>query len=131
MNIGEASKASGVSSKMIRHYESIHLITQSRRTDSGYRTYSSQDVLVLKFIKSARNLGFSLEQIKHLLGLWQDPSRASADVKNLALQHIEQLNAKIAELQQMRDLLQNLTAPCPGDKQPNCPILSGLAQTPR
>ena len=95
MNIGEAAKASGVSSKMIRHYESIKLIAQSRRTDAGYRTYSKQEVLVLKFIKSARGLGFSLEQIKHLLTLWQDPTRASADVKNLALQHIEQLNTKI------------------------------------
>ncbi|GGY79369.1 Cu(I)-responsive transcriptional regulator [Cellvibrio zantedeschiae] len=127
MNIGEAAKASGVTAKMIRHYESIDLIGHSLRTESGYRTYTEKDVHVLRFIKSARSLGFSLEQIKVLLSLWQDRSRASSDVKALATEHINELNAKITELTAMRNLLETLTVSCPGDERADCPILVGLS----
>ena len=127
MNIGEAAKASGVTAKMIRHYEAIDLIGHSLRTESGYRTYTEKDVHILRFIKSARSLGFSLEQIKLLLSLWQDRSRASSDVKALATQHINALNAKIIELTRMRNLLETLTISCPGDERADCPILVGLS----
>ena len=126
MNIGEAAKTSGVTAKMIRHYESIGLIDPSSRTESGYRTYTDKDVHVLRFIKSGRSLGFSLEQIKLLLSLWQDRSRASADVKALATEHIHELDAKINELVAMRNLLETLTRSCPGDDRADCPILAGL-----
>lgn len=127
MNIGEAAKESGVTAKMIRHYESIDLIGHSVRTESGYRTYAQKDVHILRFIKSARSLGFSLEQIRILLSLWQDRARASADVKALATEHINELNAKINELTAMRNLLQTLTVSCPGDERADCPILVGLS----
>ena len=127
MNIGEAAKASGVTAKMIRHYESIDLIGHSLRTESGYRTYTEKDVHILRFIKIARSLGFSLEQIKVLLSLWQDRSRASSDVKALATQHIHELNTKINELTAMRNLLETLTVSCPGDERADCPILVGLS----
>lgn len=127
MNIGEAAKASGVTAKMIRHYEAIHLIGDSLRTEAGYRTYGDKDIHVLRFIKSARSLGFSLDQIKLLLSLWQDRSRASADVKAMATTHIDELNTKINELTAMRNLLQTLTEPCPGNERADCPILAGLA----
>lgn len=127
MNIGEAAKESGVTAKMIRHYESIDLIGHSLRTESGYRTYTEKDVHILRFIKSARSLGFSLEQIKLLLSLWQDRSRASSDVKALATQHINELNTKINELTVMRNLLETLTVACPGNERTDCPILVGLA----
>lgn len=127
MNIGEAAKASGVTAKMIRHYESIDLIGHSLRTESGYRTYTEKDVNILRFVKSSRSLGFSLEQIKLLLSLWQDRSRASSDVKALATQHINELNAKIIELTAMCNLLETLTVSCPGDEQADCPILIGIA----
>lgn len=129
MNIGDAAKASGVTSKMIRHYEAIHLIGDSLRTDAGYRTYKEKDIHILRFIKNARSLGFSLDQIKQLLSLWQDPSRASTDVKALATEHIEELNIKIQELTAMRNLLQSLTTQCAGDEHADCPILVGLADT--
>lgn len=128
MNIGEAAKASGVTTKMIRHYESIKLIGRSLRTEAGYRTYNEQDVSILRFIKSARSLGFSLEQIKLLLSLWQDHARASADVKALATEHIQALDAKIDELTAMRNLLHTLAASCQGDKRADCPILTGLSK---
>lgn len=127
MHIGDAAKASGISTKMIRHYEAIHLIDDSLRTEAGYRTYNEKDIHVLRFIKRARSLGFSLDQIKQLLSLWQDRSRASADVKALATKHIDELNSKINELTAMRNLLQTLTAPCPGNERADCPILIGLA----
>ena len=127
MNIGEAAKACGVTAKMIRHYESIDLIGHSLRTESGYRTYTEKDVHILRFIKSARSLGFSLEQIKLLLSLWQDRSRASSDVKALATQHINELNAKIIELTAMRNLLKTLAVTCHGDARADCPILIGLS----
>lgn len=127
LTIGEAAKASGVSAKMIRHYESIGLIDAARRTDSGYRLYSDQDVHVLRFVHRARELGFSLEQIGVLLSLWQDKSRASADVRALARSHITELDRKIAEMQAMRRTLESLAASCHGDARSDCPILDDLA----
>lgn len=127
LTIGEAAKASGVSAKMIRHYESIGLIDAARRTDSGYRLYSDQDVHVLRFVHRARELGFSLEQIGVLLSLWQDKSRASADVRALARSHIMELDRKIAEMQAMRRTLESLAASCHGDARSDCPILDDLA----
>lgn len=126
MNIGQAAKQSGISAKMIRHYESIGLIHSSARTDAGYRTYSQNDLHTLRFIKRARSLGFSLESIGHLLSLWQNQERASADVKTLAQDHIQQLNTKIRELTEMRDVLLTLVDGCQGDHRPECPILHGL-----
>lgn len=127
MNIGEAAKASGVSAKMIRHYESVGLVPKAGRSDSGYRQYSAQDVHVLRFIARARDLGFSMSHIAELLSLWQDRRRSSAKVKALALQHIEMLNAKIHELQQMKATLEHLAAACHGNHRPACPILQDMA----
>ena len=127
MNIGDAARASGVSAKMIRHYESIGLIGAARRTDAGYRVYSAQDVQVLQFIHRARALGFSLDQIRDLLALWQDKGRASADVRALAREHIGELNRKIAEMEAMRRTLERLAASCHGDSRSDCPILDDLA----
>jgi MerR family transcriptional regulator, copper efflux regulator len=126
MNIGQASQASGVSAKMIRYYESITLIKASRRTDSGYRTYGDGDVHTLRFIKRARTLGFSLEQIRDLLSLWQNPARASADVKAIAQAHVMTLEQRIRELTEMRDTLTHLAQECCGDQRPDCPILRSL-----
>lgn len=127
MNIGEAANASGVSAKMIRHYESIGLIGAARRTDAGYRVYGRQDVQVLQFVHRGRALGFSLDQIRELLALWQDKHRASADVRALARRHIEDLNRKIAEMEAMRRTLESLAASCHGDSRSDCPILDDLA----
>lgn len=127
MNIGQAAANSGVTAKMIRHYESIGLITPGARTDAGYRTYGDNDLHTLRFVKRARSLGFSLEQIRDLLSLWQDKGRASADVKDLAQAHVAKLNQRIAELTEMRDTLRRLAQSCSGDQRPNCPILQGLA----
>lgn len=127
MNIGQAAKACGVTAKMIRHYETIGLIAQSHRTEAGYRQYTPTDLHNLRFIKSARSLGFSLDDIKHLLSLWQDKQRASADVKTLAQHHLDVLNSKILELTQMRDSIQELVAHCQGNQRPDCPIINGLA----
>jgi MerR family copper efflux transcriptional regulator len=126
-NIGVAAKASGVSAKMIRHYEAIGLTGAVRRSEAGYRVYSEQDVQVLQFIHRARALGFSLEQIRTLLALWQDKQRASADVRALAGRHIEELNRKIAALEAMRRTLEQLAKSCHGDKRSACPILDDLA----
>lgn len=128
MNIGEAAVASGVSAKMIRHYESIGLIQPALRTESNYRVYRSEDIHVLRFIKRARTLGFSIEKTATLLGLWQDRSRASADVKGLALSHIAELKEKIFELQEIVSTLKHLSDCCTGDDRPDCPILNDLAQ---
>jgi MerR family copper efflux transcriptional regulator len=130
MNIGQAASASGVTAKMIRYYESIALIRPGRRTDAGYRTYGDDDLQTLRFIKRARTLGFSLEQIRDLLSLWQDAGRASADVKRIALGHVEELDARIAELTQMRDTLSRLAVSCHGDASPECPILEDLGLAP-
>jgi MerR family copper efflux transcriptional regulator len=129
MNIGQAASSTGVSAKMIRYYESIDLIKPGNRTDAGYRVYGESDLHTLRFIKRARKLGFSLEQIRGLLSLWQDAGRASADVKHIALGHVADLNKRIDELTEMRDTLNHLAQACAGDDRPNCPILHGL-ETP-
>lgn len=130
MNIGEVAQSSGVSAKMIRHYESIGLIRESHRTQAGYRQYQTRDIHLLRFIRRARDLGFSLEQIRQLLSLWDDPRRASADVKRLAQAHIDELDVRIAALTDMRNTLVTLSKACHGDHRPDCPILHGLADTP-
>jgi len=127
MNIGQAAAASGVSAKMIRYYESIALIPPGKRTEAGYRIYGENDLHTLRFVKRARSLGFSLEQIRELLSLWQNKQRASADVKSIALGHVAELNQRIAELSEMRDTLQTLASCCHGDARPECPILHSLA----
>ena len=127
MNIGQAAKFSGVSAKMIRYYEQIGLIPQAIRSDAGYRHYSSPDVHSLRFIRRARNLGFSVEQISELLVLWRDRGRASADVKAMALSHVAGLKAKIADLQAMAQTLEHLADHCHGNNRPDCPIISDLA----
>jgi Cu(I)-responsive transcriptional regulator len=130
MNIGEAAAASGVSAKMLRYYESIGLIAPATRTASNYRVYDETHVHTLRFIRQARDLGFSLEETATLLALWRDRSRASADVKALALAHVEDLDARIAALQGMRRTLVHLAGACHGDERPDCPILEGLAGRP-
>ena len=127
MNIGQAAAGSGVSAKMIRHYEETGFIPKARRTPAGYRVYRDEDVHVLRFIRRARDLGFSLKEIKALLGLWENRRRASADVKRLALKHVEELDARIAEMQAMRRTLVDLAQECHGDQRPQCPILDDLA----
>ena len=128
LNIGDAAKSSGVSAKMIRHYEEIGLIPKARRSYSGYRTYSEKEVHTLRFIHQARKLGFSIKQIEELLGLWQDRRRPSAKVKRLALEHIKELDEKIREMQAMKATLERLAVHCHGDDRPDCPILEGLAE---
>lgn len=127
MNIGEATKASGVSQRMIRHYEGIGLIPKAARRDSGYRDYDEKDVHTLRFIRRARDLGFPIEEIGKLLALWQDRSRASADVKALATARAEELRRKELEIQAMRRSLEQLARACHGDGRPDCPILEDLA----
>ncbi|MDD2060241.1 Cu(I)-responsive transcriptional regulator [Pseudomonas sp. GD03860] len=127
MNIGQAARRSGLSAKMIRYYESIGLLKPALRSDSGYRLYSQDDLHSLAFIKRSRDLGFSLEEVARLLTLWQDRQRASADVKALASQHIDDLNRRIEELVSLRDTLSELVAHCQGDDRPDCPILKDLA----
>ena len=128
MNIGQAAAASGVSAKMIRYYESIGLITAATRTDAGYRVYSDADVHTLKFIRRARDLGFSVEQMSHLLALWQDRSRSSAEVKRIALEHVGELERKMRELAEMAQTLRHLANNCHGDHRPDCPIITELSQ---
>ena len=126
MNIGQAAKQSGISAKMIRYYESIGLISPAVRTDSGYRVYSDHDVHTLRFVRRARDLGFSVEQMNELLALWQDRSRASADVKRIALEHVEELERKAEALREMAATLKHLAQHCHGDARPDCPILENL-----
>jgi Cu(I)-responsive transcriptional regulator len=128
MNIGEAARASGVTAKMIRYYESVGLLAPVGRTASGYRVYSAQEVHALRFVRQARRLGFLVEDIRKLLALWQDRSRASAEVKSIALEHVAELDRRIAELTEMRDTLSHLAHHCHGDDRPDCPILERLAQ---
>ena len=129
MNIGEVSKATGVSPKMIRYYEATGLIGVAARSGSGYRTYNDRDVHTLRFVRRARDLGFSVDQIGDLLQLWRDESRASADVKRLALRHVAELDAKAAELQAMSRTLRRLAESCHGNDRSQCPIIDDLAQT--
>jgi len=130
MNIGEAAKASGVSSKMIRYYESTGLIPTAGRTGSGYRVYSDTEVQMLRFIRRSRDLGFPVEKIEELLALWRDRSRHSADVKRLAQEQIDGLERKIAEMRAMKETLQHLADACCGDQRPDCPILADLGSRP-
>lgn len=127
-NIGAASKASGVSAKMIRHYEAIGLLSRVSRSFGNYRVYSTNDIHVLRFIRRARDLGFSIEEIRELLGLWRNKSRSSAAVKKVAAKHIADLRLKIAELQSMVQTLEHLTRNCHGDHRPECPILDDLSR---
>jgi MerR family copper efflux transcriptional regulator len=127
MNIGQAAQASGVTAKMIRYYESIGLIPQAGRTDAGYRQYGQREIQTLRFIRRSRELGFSIERIRMLLGLWADRGRKSADVKSLAAQYLSELDRDIAKLQSIRDQLQQLADCCHGDQRPDCPILDELA----
>ena len=127
MNIGQAGKASGVSAKMIRYYESVGLIPEAARSEAGYRVYTENDIHTLRFIRRSRDLGFSVKDISQLLALWQDRNRASADVKAFALTHIEQLNRKITELKSMVKTLDHLASNCQGNNRPDCPILNELA----
>ena len=126
MNIGEAAKASGVSAKMIRYYEQTGLIPEAGRTAAGYRTYTTTEVQMLRFVRRARDLGFAVEQIAELLALWRDRSRHSADVKQLALSQIEGLRRKIREMEDMVETLEHLAHGCNGDHRPDCPILADL-----
>jgi len=126
MNIGQASRASGVSAKMIRYYEQTGLIPRADRTGSGYRDYSDTDVHMLRFIRRARDLGFSVAEINGLLELWRDESRQSAEVKRLAEGHIAELERKIQALQEMAQTLKMLVNACRGDHRPHCPILMRL-----
>lgn len=126
--IGTAARRAGISARMVRHYESLGLITGVARTDSGYRQYTEADVHALHFIRRARDLGFSMEEIAELLGLWHDRSRASSQVKRIAQQHIDDLNDRIAQMQAMQRTLQTLVSCCKGNDRPECPILDDLAK---
>lgn len=130
MNIGGASRASGVSTKMIRYYESIGLAAAPLRSQSGYRVYSDSDVHALVFIGRARDLGFTVVQIADLLALWRDRSRASADVKAIALKHIVELEEKAEALRAMSATLRHLADHCHGDERPDCPIIDDFAHAP-
>jgi Cu(I)-responsive transcriptional regulator len=127
LTIGEASAASGVSAKMIRYYESIGLVRPAVRTESNYRTYDGKAVETLRFVARARHLGFSMDEIGRLLGLWQDRARASADVKALAMKHIGELEQRIAAMTAMKATLEDLARHCHGDERPDCPIIEGIA----
>lgn len=129
MNIGQAAEAAGVNAKMIRYYESIGLISEANRTDSGYRQYTQKDIQTLRFIKRSRDLGFSIERIKTLLSLWGDRGRKSGDVKKLARQYIAELDQDILKLQSIRNQLQHLSDCCQGNNRPDCPIIEDLAGT--
>lgn len=126
VNIGEAAAATGLSAKMIRHYESIGLLRPAARSDAGYRRYGEDDLRTLRFVGHARELGFGLDRIGALVSLWRDPDRASADVKRIALAHVAELDRRIAMLGRMRDALSNAVGHCHGDDRPGCPILDDL-----
>ena len=125
--ISEAARRAGVSARMVRHYEALGLLNGVARTDSGYRQYTEADVHTLRCIRRARDLGFSMEEIATLLGLWQDKQRASSQVKRIAQAHIDNLSERIAAMQAMQRSLQALVHCCHGDDRPDCPILDDLA----
>ncbi len=128
MNIGNASRESGVSVKMVRHYESIGILPKAVRSEGNYRLYGPNEVHTLRFIKRARDLGFSMEDIRELLGLWQNKSRRSASVKKVVGAHVDELKRKIAELESMVKTLEHLAHHCHGDHRPECPIIEDLAR---
>jgi MerR family copper efflux transcriptional regulator len=128
MNIGQASRASGVSAKMIRYYESVGLIRPADRTQANYRDFGERDLHDLRFIRRARALGFSVQEIGKLLALWRDQVRPSREVKEIARQHVAELDARVAEMQAMADMLRNLAEACAGDERPDCPILVELGR---
>jgi MerR family copper efflux transcriptional regulator len=134
MNIGEAAKAAGISAKMIRHYETVGLIPAPIRRDSGYRDYALDDLNRLRFVRRSRELGFSIDQIRSLLRLWSDRDRSDADVRKVALDHIAELEAKAAQLQEMIGTLRNLAVACQKGGRPLCPIIGalggGMAEAP-
>lgn len=131
MHIGQAARLSGVSAKMIRHYEASGIAPAPQRTEAGYRIYSETDVHLLRFIKRARGLGFTSAEIKKLVSLWRNRSRASAQVKALAAKHLAELDRKIAELSGMAAALRHLVKHCQGDDRPDCPILEDLSRSAR
>lgn len=132
MNIGDAAAASGVSAKMVRYYESVGLLPRAVRTASGYRDYDEKDVHRLRFVRRARDFGFSMAEIGELLALWQDRRRSSRDVKEIALRHVAELDGKIRHLTALRDTLNHLAHCCAGDHRPDCPILKDLeGEAPR
>jgi len=131
MNIGAASAASGVSAKMIRHYEALGLVPGVARTDAGYRQYDAATVHTLRFIRRARDLGFSTTEIAELLALWRNRRRSSAEVKRIALAHVDDLQRRIAEMQAMQRTLADLARCCHGDARPDCPILDDLGGGPQ
>jgi MerR family copper efflux transcriptional regulator len=128
LNIGEAATRSGVSAKMVRHYESLGLLPKVGRTDSGYRQYGEKEVHTLRFIRRARDLGFSMAEIAELLKLYQNRRRASSDVKRIALAHVADLDRRMAEMAEMKRTLEHLAHCCHGDERPDCPILDQLAR---
>ena len=130
MNIKDVSDRTGLPAKTIRYYEDINLITPARR-DNGYRDFSDTDCHKLAFLSRARRLGFSIEDCRELLGLYEDESRASGDVRRIAAQHLDQIDARLAELRELRDTLHRLVSACAGDNRPDCPILEGLAGASR
>ena len=127
VNIGSAAQRSGISAKMVRHYESLGLLPRVARTDSGYRQYSEADVHTLQFIKRGRDLGFSMVEIGELVGLWHNRKRASANVKRIAQRHLDDLAQRIEAMQAMQRALSSLLYHCHGDERPDCPILDDLA----
>jgi MerR family transcriptional regulator, copper efflux regulator len=128
MNIGEAAQRSGVSAKMVRHYESLGLLPPVVRTEAGYRQYGDNEVHTLRFIRRARDLGFGMAEIGELLKLWQNRRRASGDVKRIALAHMADLDRRITEMEAMKRTLSRLASCCHGDQRPDCPILDELAE---
>jgi MerR family transcriptional regulator, copper efflux regulator len=130
VNIGEAARRSGVSAKMVRHYEGLGLLPKVGRTDAGYRQYTEAEVHTLRFIKRSRDLGFSMAEIGELVGLWQNRRRASASVRRIAQRHADELGARIAAMEEMRKTLHHLIHCCQGDERPDCPILEDLAGGP-
>ncbi len=126
-NIGQASKASGISTKMIRHYEEVGLLSATKRSLSGYRMFNENDLHILVFIRHSRDLGFSIKKIQELLSLWLNKDRASEQVKEIAMQHIVELENKIQALKSMKEELNDLAKRCNGNSRPNCPILEKLA----
>ena len=127
VSIGEAAQRSGVSARMVRHYESLGLLPAVARTESGYRQYGEADIHTLRFIKRSRDLGFSMEEIAELVGLWNNRRRASSSVKRIAEKHLGELEQRIADMQSMRSTLAHLVHCCHGDSRPECPILDDLA----